>query len=114
VRARIAALDAQSLAESPVEHALRLLREVLPVDAARRAEGEVWLALTAAGLTDPTLQEIRAGADAGIAELCTRLVVGMQAVGALRAGRDAAVEAARLHAVVDGISMRLLLTSDAD
>ena len=111
VRARITALPVEG---SPVDVAVRRCEEVLPLDTERRTEAEVWLALTGAGLADPDLRAIRSEADDGIRELCERLVEYLAAHGAVDAGRDLAFEAERLRAVVDGVTLHLLLDESPD
>jgi AcrR family transcriptional regulator len=56
IEQRIAALDPQ---DDPRRRAERVLSELLPMDADRRAENEVWLAFTARALVDPDLRALR-------------------------------------------------------
>src|SRR3712207_6009277 len=53
---------------------LRVLEEILPLDDERRAETEVWLALTARALVDPRLAELRDRSAAELHEFCTQVV----------------------------------------
>jgi len=84
----------------PREVAARLLHEVLPMDAERRAEMQVWLAFTTRSLVDPELRELRASAHAGLRGLCR---TAAELVGAGEA------EAERLHALVDGLALHAVL-----
>jgi len=80
-----------------------LLEEVLPMDAQRRAEAEVWLALSAAARTDDELRGITEESHRGLRQLChssVRLVVGEDG-----GGRDLVLETDRLHALVDGLAL---------
>jgi AcrR family transcriptional regulator len=89
--------DPRALAE-------RLLHEVLPLDAERRAEMQVWLAFTARSLVDPELRDLRDRAHAGLRSLCRGAA---ELLGA--AGRGADAEAERLHALVDGLALHAVL-----
>jgi hypothetical protein len=80
-----------------------LLEEVLPMDAQRRAEAEVWLALSAAARTHDELRVITEESHRGLRRLChssVRLVVGEDG-----GGRDVVLETDRLHALVDGLAL---------
>lgn len=109
VRARVLALP---VAGAPAEVAVRRCEQVLPLDAERRAEAEVWLALTATSLTDPTLRTIRETADAGLRELCGRLLDWLSESCALPPRRTTELEAERLRALLDGLTLHLLLDPD--
>lgn len=111
VRARVVALPVDG---DPVDLAVRRCEEVLPLDAQRRAEAEVWLALTGSGLADPALRTIRNEADDGMRELCDRLLGHLREAGALSAGRDHHAEAERLRALLDGLTLHLLLDPQPD
>ncbi|MEJ5913989.1 TetR family transcriptional regulator C-terminal domain-containing protein [Pseudokineococcus sp. 1T1Z-3] len=87
-----------------VGSALDVLAELMPLDALRRAELEVNIALVAEGAAEPALLPVRDDAHAGIAALCRAVVSTL-------AGEDADPDgrrARRLHALVDGLSLQLL------
>jgi DNA-binding transcriptional regulator YbjK len=79
------------------------VEEVLPLDAQRRGESEVWLALTAAARTDPALGALAEEAHRGLRSLCESAVryVAAQAGASL----DVRLETDRLHALVDGLAV---------
>ncbi|MEU6429969.1 TetR/AcrR family transcriptional regulator [Microbispora sp. NPDC046973] len=105
VRARIETTDFQG----PVRVAVRrLLEELLPMDAERRAEAEVWLQLTARAQGDPAATDWLRRADDGVGEAATLAVRALAEEGELAARRDAAFEAARLHALIDGLTVHVL------
>ena len=104
VRARILALPADLTGP---DRALRVVRELLPLDGERRAEMEVNLALIAAAVTDPGLAAARDESFAGLRYACERVLVLLDGAGELAAGLDAALEAARLHALIDGLAAHL-------
>jgi AcrR family transcriptional regulator len=84
------------------ETAERLVREVLPLDAERHAEAQIWLAFTARSLVEPELRELRDRAHLGLRSLCTSAVE-------LLGASDAAREGERLHALVDGLALHAVL-----
>lgn len=102
-RTRVEALDLSSLA--PRETAEAVLGEVLPLDAERRAEAEVWLALSGRALADPALRALRNESYDLLQELCRRLVDDLARRGEERSGFDADLEAERLYALVDGLAV---------
>jgi AcrR family transcriptional regulator len=100
IRARVEALPAT---RDPRHRAMGVLEQMLPMDADRRAESEVWLAFSARALVDPALGALRDEGWDLLREVCHNLVHRFVDAGVLAAGRDAEVEAARLHALVDGL-----------
>jgi AcrR family transcriptional regulator len=86
--------------DDPRETAQRLLEEVLPLDAERHAEMQVWLAFTARSLVEPELRELRDRAHAGLRGLCAT------AVELLGGG---AADAERVHALIDGLALHAVL-----
>lgn len=80
----------------------RLLHEVLPLDAERRAEMQVWLAFTTRALVEPELRALRDRAHAGLRELC-------HCAAKLAGACSPAREAERLHALVDGLALHAVL-----
>ncbi|GAB7189917.1 TetR/AcrR family transcriptional regulator [Kineococcus sp. NUM-3379] len=104
VRERTAALPGGL----PAADAVRaLLAELLPLDAERRMEMEVFLHIGSLAPTDPALRRVYDAAHAELAGACRSCVE------ALTAGRDdpaldAGFEARRLHALVDGLALHLL------
>ncbi|MFE4423055.1 TetR/AcrR family transcriptional regulator [Streptomyces sp. NPDC056817] len=91
------------------QRAARVLAELLPLDDQRRAENEVWLAFTARAMTDPELRALR---DEGYDMLragCRGLVAGL-----IGPGRDPEREAARLHALLDGLAVHAAMRPDVN
>jgi AcrR family transcriptional regulator len=86
--------------DDPRETAARLLHEVLPLDAERHAEMQVWIAFTTRSLVEPELRELRDQAHTGLRELCAT-AVGMFGGGA--------AEAERAHALIDGLALHAVL-----
>lgn len=110
VEARIRAVPPRT---DPLEHVTALLLEVLPLDATRRAEAQVWLAFTAAAATRPALAEVHHEQFEALADLCRQVVRHLAAAGRLRADAEVEAEARRLHALLDGLTLHVL-TAEAD
>ncbi len=98
IRARVEALPATP---DPRRWAIGVLEQMLPLDPDRRAESEVWLAFTARALVDPELGALRDEGWDLLREVCHNLVRRFTDAGPLDLDLD--VEAARLHALVDGL-----------
>jgi AcrR family transcriptional regulator len=95
---RVGALE---LADDPRRAVEQLLSELLPLDEERRAENEVWLAFTARALIDPELRARHAEIDAALRAAALRAVEML----GFPAGRERALEAERLHALLDGLAL---------
>lgn len=101
---RIADLPAKGDARAYAE---QVLREVLPLDAERRAEMTVWLVFASAALTDASLAPVFTAGHDALHELCRAVVASL--------GVDEAAvpfEAEGLHALVDGLAMHLVTSAD--
>ncbi|MGY1712307.1 TetR/AcrR family transcriptional regulator [Geodermatophilus sp. SYSU D00758] len=110
-RARIEAVLAEA---GPLEgRVVRLLEEALPLDGERRAEAEVWLALTARALVDPDLAELRDRSAEGLQLLCGAALRALAGAGRLRAELDPALETERLYALLDGLAVHALTRPSA-
>jgi AcrR family transcriptional regulator len=86
----------------PRATAERLLHEVLPLDAERHAEAQVWLAFTARSLVEPGLRALRDQAHVGLRGLCT---TAAELLGAA----DPEREGERLQATIDGLALHAVL-----
>jgi AcrR family transcriptional regulator len=98
IRQRVGALE---LADDPRRAVEQLLSELLPLDDERRAENEVWLAFTARALIDPQLRVRHAEIDDALRAASLR---ALEMLG-LPARRVRALEAERLHALLDGLAL---------
>jgi AcrR family transcriptional regulator len=107
IEARFAALPPEP---DPRRRAERALAQLLPLDAERRAENEVWLAFTSRAAVEPTLRPLR---DEGYDLLragCHTIVADLSAVGL--APVDVPAEAERLHALLDGLAVHAAMRPD--
>ncbi|WP_407342152.1 TetR/AcrR family transcriptional regulator [Pengzhenrongella phosphoraccumulans] len=105
VRTRIQAIAPSSDVRAYVE---AVLAELLPLDAERLSEMEIWLAFTGQGLIDPTLRTLRAESAQLMLGVCHRLLAELITSGDVDPGLDLELEAERLHAVLDGIALHAL------
>ena len=87
---------------TPQQRALAVLSQVLPLDAERHAEMQVWLAFTTRALVNPALRPRRDEAHALLRGLCRQITVALGA-------RDPALAAERLHALVNGLALHAVL-----
>ena len=94
---------------TPREAVRAALCEVLPLDEDRRMEGNVWFAYMSRGLVDKKIAEEHEMVFDGARELCVRVTREMSKIGQLAPGLDPDREAARLHALVDGLAVHGLL-----
>ncbi len=91
------------------EAAAQLLEQVLPLDDERLAEAQVWLAFTVEGAVDEGMAGIRQEADEGVRQLCENCLTDLAAVSLVAADRDLEVEVNRLWALLDGLTLHILL-----
>lgn len=98
VEARVNAVDRPS---DPLEAASVVLAELLPLDAQRELENQVWLAFTARSLVDPTLRSLRDEAHQRLRSACqewTRRLLPPDSA-------DVEIESERLFALIDGLAV---------
>jgi AcrR family transcriptional regulator len=93
----------------PLDAVAALLEEVLPLDAERQTEAKVWAAFTNPPATNPDIAAVREQVDEGVRELCRNALDALQEFGLLGPDRDRRVEIERIHALLDGLTIHLLL-----
>jgi len=96
---------AESWTGPPLETVQRALEQLLPLDQQRRREAEVWLLLASRAQTDPSAQR-RAR------EVVNLAVDALAAAGLLAHGADHGAEKARLHALLDGLTLHALANAE--
>ncbi|MGL5857475.1 MAG: TetR/AcrR family transcriptional regulator [Angustibacter sp.] len=103
-------IDGVPRGDDDQQYALDVLKQLLPLEPDSRAELEINLALFAESPALPELEAIRDQAYQALAEGCTRLVELL-----MRRPRDPQVIelARRLHAIVDGLALHLLVHAHA-
>lgn len=102
VERRIAALH---LSDDPRQAAEQALVELLPLDAERQAENEVWLAYTARALVDPALRALRDEGYDVLRRACRRWVQRLTVARGCDVDLDVDLEADRLFALLDGLAV---------
>ncbi|MCG5211643.1 TetR family transcriptional regulator C-terminal domain-containing protein [Streptosporangium soli] len=105
VQKRVAALSPLPTIRATVE---AVAREMLPLDAERRAEMEIFLALLTAANAEECLRPLRAEAHQALRDACRWMIDRLHQAGSLMPGRDPELEAQRLHALLDGLAAHLL------
>lgn len=105
VRARVASLE---LPEDALAAAEEALTQLLPLDAERRTENQVWLAFSVAAQTDPALAAIRDRAYRALRSASShwvdRLAPGLSPV-------EREIETERLFALIDGLAVHVAFSA---
>lgn len=97
-----------------VENQYLAALETLPLDPQRRREGLVWTSYLLRAATDDTLGDLPRRLDRAVHEALTSDLAIAQASGVLRAETDPHLLADALLALVDGIAVRMLYTSEIE
>jgi hypothetical protein len=105
-RARVAALEP---AADPRRRAEQLLAELVPLDDERRAESEVWLAFTGHALVDPAQRAIHQRIHDQLNGACATAITILADASLTAEGLDVALEASRLHALLDGLALHAVM-----
>ncbi|NUP50190.1 MAG: TetR family transcriptional regulator [Catenulispora sp.] len=84
------------------------LEQLLPLDATRRIESEVWFAVVALAHSDERAAVRRTQIDGMIHDSVQSIVLALDGIGRLGKGREEAAETKRLHALLDGLVLQLL------
>lgn len=103
---------AESWTGPPRETAQRMLEEFLPLDQQRRRAAEVWLWLTLHAQVDPAAQARLSEADDGVRGVVGLAVDALAAAGLVTRGADLGAEKARLHALLDGLTLHALVRTE--
>jgi AcrR family transcriptional regulator len=85
------------------------LAELLPLDAERREETEVWLAFTVSARTREELRPYAERLYDETRDLVRKVLAAAERTGVLRDGLDPDVETERLYALVDGLALHGVL-----
>lgn len=109
VAMQVLALDLEHL---DVESATEAFLKVIPMSAQRRRQSQVWLLLLATQDTSPDLQQVLSNLNTGVREGITTVLQAMVDQDLVHPDRDIAVEAARLHGLIDGLAVQTLTDAD--
>ena len=108
-------VDALREVTGAVERVHAVAAQLLPLDAQRRAEMEVYLALFTAANADADLRPARDVAHQSVLAGCRWMIEELAAGGFLAEDADRELEARRLHALIDGLAAHLIYEgADAD
>jgi DNA-binding transcriptional regulator YbjK len=116
LRLRAGRLAVPDPAAPPAEHVASmeaLFAELLPVDTGRREEAEVWLAFVVGARTRPELRPLAEEMHDALRSVAERVLRAAERVGVLRPALDIATEAARVHALVDGLTLHAVLRPES-
>lgn len=102
---RLARLDFD---DGQIDTAVNAVMVGIPDSRARRKQSEVWVLLISERSTDPAVRELAASLDQMVRDAARDAVVRWQTTGLIHPDRDADVEAARLHALMDGLALHTL------
>ncbi len=89
-----------------VDRAVEALFTLIPVSDRRRLMSGVWLLLAVNSTTDPDLAEVLHDLNTRVADGLIEILTAMKHQGLLHHSRDPQVEARRLHALIDGLSIQ--------
>lgn len=98
-----------STRRTPRASAEAILHELVPLDADRQAENEVWFAFAARSLVDPALEQLRNEGYDHLRDLCARCVQLLIGSGPTR---EIELETDRLFAVLDGLAVHAAMRPD--
>lgn len=102
---KVAALD---LTDGKVETACDAIMTAIPDSRARRKHSEVWILLISERQTDPEVRKLLAQLDHRVSRGIIAALRSFQTSGLVHQSRDIELEAVRLHALIDGISLHTL------
>lgn len=119
VEDRLVALDEHMAQHSSgcsnqFEAVVSLLFELLPLDEDRRAEARIWEAFAHASITDERIAPFYRRLDSALDRFCVSLVAQMKADSLVDEKLDDRLEGARLHALLDGLTLQLLNDSSKE
>lgn len=100
------------LADVSVSGAKEILLGLLPLDQEREVEAEVWMSLSVKGLHHDELSAISRTTYETMRQIVLLLLQQLEAGQLLRPGLDLAEEAARLHLLLDGLSLHHMMQPD--
>jgi AcrR family transcriptional regulator len=106
IQTRVEAVDPTG---DPLRVVQDTIAEMLPLDAERRTECEVWLAFSARSVVDPALTPLREETHRLLTLVFGNLIDRLRTAGLTRANLNRSVEAHRLYALVDGLILQGVL-----
>ncbi len=95
----------------PLEPIAQRLEQILPLDQDRLTEAQIWLAFSTYGAQHPAMAAIRQEADDAVRLLCRNCLAELGELGLLAETRDLEVETEALWALLDGLTIHIVLAS---
>lgn len=100
-------------ADDPRRAVERRLQQLLPLDEERRVENDVWFAFVGRALVDPQLRAQRKAVHSELLAACRRALEELVERGRADPVLDLALEAGRLHALIDGLALHTAVSGRA-
>lgn len=94
------------------ETATDIFMKLVPIAERRRHISGVWLLVLSQAGADPEVAAVLNRLNSAVAEGIQEVIEGMAKQGLVDASRDAAREARRLHALIDGLSLQAMTDPD--
>lgn len=91
------------------DRARTAIQEILPVDEERRAEAAVWFAFAGRSFARTQIAHQHRNVFDGTRELCDQVMQDLAFASELAPDRDTDREARRLHALIDGLVIQVLI-----
>ena len=100
--------QASALLAEDLDQLVVVAMQAIPDSAARRLESELWLLFVEMAGRDETMARVLHELNARIEGDILAAVSALEGLGILRPGLDPTLEAKRLHALIDGLSLRTM------
>lgn len=98
-----------SIEQITISTIIEVLLNFIPLDNERKLEMEVWLSLSVKALTEPSLKKISDETYSLMYNTMLSLLQGLENEHLLRKNLDLETEAKRLHALIDGLALHLMI-----
>lgn len=92
----------------------KAIEEMLPLDRQRKAEAQVWFSLLTRRITSPEVAARAHDLDLVVRSAVHQVLAELSTANFISAGCDLAVEAVRLHALIDGLALHALFEPPLD
>lgn len=109
VTARVRAAAEGRAQDEPIDRAIAIFAELLPLTDRTRAEFAAYLEFMIRARTDPALQAVARQTVEEVRELVITVLTDLRELDAVGSTVDPRTEAVRLHALIDGLTVQLLI-----
>lgn len=104
--------QSKSWSDTPLQAVAEVLLELIPIDEEKKIETSVWWILALQSLTSDTLKEKKDEMTNGMYELASSMIEILALQGILSDSTNVKLEKSRLAALIDGLSIHVLLRPD--